>query len=66
MTIKLYVTCAQFTVKVVAEGDLAKDQVGAFIIKDTGPIAKKFIGRPVRDLCNWARKFGFFDVQRIG
>lgn len=52
-----WVSCHKMTILAVSEDAR---------IVDTAPIAKKFVGQPLRNLKAWMEKFGGFKVERIG
>jgi len=57
--ITLWFSCARFTIKVVVE-----DNMGRTILS-IAPIARCFIGQPLRNLILWAGRFGNVRYERI-
>jgi hypothetical protein len=51
-----WLSCRKFTVGVETDN---------LIITKAPPIARKFIGQPIKNLANWARRIGGFKAKEI-
>jgi len=58
--LELWMTCKKFTIWVKTV-----PFQGTWMVADTAPIARKFIGQPIVNLKGWMEKIGGFDCKQI-